>query len=54
MAEPAYTLIAARSPAAIACAAGGRVAGSMRNGPGLWKLRWKTLSMVREKKSATG
>jgi hypothetical protein len=26
----------------------------MRNGSGLWKLSWKTWSMVREKKSATG
>ena len=45
MAAPAYTLIAARLPAAIACAAGGRVAGSIRNGSGLWKLRWKTWSI---------
>ena len=38
----------------MACAAGGSVAGSMRNGPGLWKLSVKTWSMVREKKSAIG
>lgn len=44
----------ARLPAAMACAAGGSVAGSMRNGAGLWKLSVKTWSMVREKKSAIG
>jgi len=43
-----------RLAAAIACAAGGSVAGSIRNGPGLWKLSWNTWSIVSEKKSATG
>src|SRR5487761_1317090 len=38
----------------MACAAGGRLAGSIRNGSGLWKLSERTSSKLREKKSATG